>query len=82
MAECEETVKIISKQTGIDDLLLIERTFYEYKSDITKTILILLNKDIPKLRHEKEEHLKTVLDDVREILDEKEAIFYTKFKTT
>ncbi len=82
MSECEETIKIISNQTGIDDLLVVEKTFYECKSDITKTILTLLNKDIPKLRHEKEEHLRTVLDDVREILDEKEAIFYNKFKST
>ncbi len=82
MTECEEIVKIMSKQTGIDDLILVEKTFYECKSDVTKTILTLLNREIPKLRHEKENHLRTVEDDVREILDEKEAIFYERFKTT
>lgn len=82
ISECSELVKIISKQAGVDDLLLVEKTYYECKSDITKTILTLLNKEIPKLRHEKDEHLKTVLDDVREILDEKEAIFYDRFKST
>lgn len=82
MTECAEIVKIMANQTDIDDLLLVEKTYYACNSDVTKTILTLLNRDIPKLRHEKEEHLKTVLDDVREILDEKEAIFYNRLKST
>lgn len=72
-----EVFEIISKQTGIDDVLLIEKTYYSCGSDTSKTILTLLNIDIPLQRHEKIEQEKTVFDDLRQILEEKDAIFHS-----
>jgi len=67
-----ELFDIISKQTGIDDLLLIEKSYYECNSDCTKTIFKLLEIELPKLRPEKP---KDVFDDLREICDQKDTIF-------
>lgn len=67
----DNTFEMISVQTGIDDLLLIEKTYYECGSKDIDTICKLMNlKQIPKIEKE-----KTIADNLREILDEKEAIY-------
>lgn len=68
-----ETYKIISDQTGINDLLHIEKTYYECNGDEVSTILKLMNMSLPKTRNTKK--LKTLFDDLREICDEKDTIF-------
>lgn len=63
---------IIASQTGVDDLLVIERTFMECSNDITKTILKLLNM-LPKETAPKE---PSDIDVFRAILDEKDKIYH------
>lgn len=77
--ELYETIGIIAKQAGIDDLLLAEKSYYECKGDVSKAILSLMNITVSLQRHEKEEKEKTVFDDIREIMDEKEALFHAAF---
>lgn len=72
----DELIAIISKQTGIDDSLLVEKTYYACGGDCSKTILTLLNIEVPRQRHEKDDDDKTVFDDFRVILEEKDAIFH------
>ena len=67
-----ELFDIISKQTGINDHLLIERTYYECDSDSTKTIYKLMEIELPELREKKP---RDVFDDLREICDHKDEIF-------
>lgn len=62
---------LIMNQTGINDKNLIEKIYFEYKSDTVKTILKLLEIELP-VRTEK---IRNVFDDFREILDEKDTIF-------
>lgn len=63
---------IIASQTGVEDLLLIERTFMECNNDTTKTILKLLNL-LPKETAPKE---PSDIDVFRAILDEKDKIYH------
>ena len=69
-------IEIISQQTNIKDVLLIEKVYYECDSDVCRTIYKLLN------LHEKEEKAKTVFDDLREICDEKAVIFQNILKSS
>ncbi len=62
---------IIASQTGVDDRLVIERTYMECGNDISKTILKLLDL-LPPEAPEKE---PTDIEMFRLILDEKEAIY-------
>lgn len=64
----------ISMQTGVTDMLLIEKTFYECDSDMFKTIFKLMGMDTPVQRHENVR--RTLFDDLRDICDEKDAIFH------
>jgi hypothetical protein len=66
-----ELFDIISKQTGVNDLLLIEKTYYECNSDNVTTIYKLLEIELPEIKQEK----RTIFDDLREICDEKDTIF-------
>lgn len=66
-----ELFEIISKQTGVNDLLLIEKTYYECNSDDVKTIYKLLEIELPPMKEEK----RTLFDDLRQICDEKDTIF-------
>ena len=63
---------IIASQTGVDDMLIIERTFMECNNDTTKTILKLLNM-LPKEIVPKE---PSDIDVFRAILNEKEKIYH------
>ena len=74
--------QIIADQTGIQDLLEVEKVYYSCKGDVTNTILTLMKLTIPKERHEKEEDAKTVFDDFRVILEEKDAIFHNLMNKT
>ncbi len=62
---------IISSQTGIDDRLLIERTYMECQNDTAKTIMKLLN-ILPEEIHKE----PTDIDIFRNILDEKDKIYH------
>lgn len=62
---------IIASQTGVDDKLVIERTYMECGNDISKTILKLLDL-LPPEAPQKE---PTDMEMFRQILDEKEAIY-------
>jgi hypothetical protein len=66
-----ETKFIISDQTNEPDLVLIEKTFFECNSDVGATILKLMN--IPYV--EKPKKPRTDIDDMRDILDEKDTEF-------
>ena len=67
----EETKTIISKQTGVQDTILIEKTFFECDSDIGATVLKLMKiefKARPKTP-------RTEFDHYREILDDKDTVY-------
>ena len=66
----QETKEIISKQTGENDLLLIEKTYFECEHDIGATICKLQNITYPE--HKKQ---KTEFDQIRVILNEKDQIY-------
>lgn len=68
----ELDIDIIASQTGIDDKLLIERTFMECNNDTARTILCLLH-IAPKEPAKKE---LTDIDVFRQILDEKDKIYH------
>jgi hypothetical protein len=63
---------IIASQTGVEDLLVIERTFMECNNDTTKTILKLLNR-LPEEAAPKE---PSDIDVFRAILNEKDKIYH------
>lgn len=65
----------IAVQSGINDMLLIERTYYECNSDEIKTIFKLMDMEMPKQRHEKNPRERTLFDDLRDICDEKDTLF-------
>lgn len=67
----QEIKEIISKQTGVSDTLLIEKTFFECGSDVGATVLKLLNHEYV----ERPKPERTYFDEIREILDEKDTIF-------
>ena len=66
-----EEIDIISSQTGEDDKLYIERVFMECGSDVSKTIIKILNIDTKVEIKE-----KTVFDEIRQILNEKDALYF------
>lgn len=69
---CCDDYDIIASQTGVDDKLLIERTFMECNNDTTRTILKLLN----MLPQEQEPKEPSDIDVFRAILDEKDKIYH------
>jgi hypothetical protein len=72
----QETKEIISKQTGQDDLLIIEKTYFECECDVGETVLKLLNIAFLK----KTKAIRTQFDEMREILDEKDTIYQEVIK--
>lgn len=72
-----DTLSIIRSQTGVDDDLYIERTYFECNSDIVKTIMAL--SDI-KDNTTKEED-SGVFVNIRKIMDEKEMIYFNRKST-
>jgi hypothetical protein len=75
MSTTTEVFDRIAIQSGIDDVLLIERTFYECDSDEIKTIFKLMQIEMPKQKHEKNPRERTLFDDLRDICDEKDTMF-------
>ena len=72
-----ETKEIISKQTGEEDLVHIEKTYYECNGDIGATICKIQNisyQEKPKKPYSK-------IDEFREILDEKDTIYQDLLKS-
>lgn len=65
----ENVFQLISDQTGIDDLLYIERVYYECKQNQIETILKLLKVETPVTKP------RTLFDDLRDICDAKDTIF-------
>ena len=74
----QETKEIISKQTGVTDMILIEKTFFECQQDSGATILTLL--EVPF--KQKRKLPDTKFDEIRCILDEKATIYTKKTKKT
>jgi hypothetical protein len=66
-----ETCQIISDQSGETDLLLVEKTYFQCNGDIGATVLRLMDYKY----QEREQPPRTKFDEMREILDEKDAIF-------
>lgn len=67
----QSTKDIVSKQTGIDDMLLIEKVFFECNSDVGSCILTLMD-----IKFEtKPEPISTEFDEYRRILDDKDRIY-------
>lgn len=77
-----ELFQIIADQAGVKDALEVEKAYYACKGDVSNTILTLMNVNIPKQRHEKEEDAKNIFDDFRVILEEKDAIFHNLMNKT
>lgn len=63
---------IIASQSGVSDMLIIERTFMECNNDTSKTILKLLNL-LPEDAPPKE---PSDIDVFRAILNEKDKIYH------
>jgi hypothetical protein len=73
-SQVSQEIKMISSQTGIDDLILIERAYYECKANTIDTICKLM--DIKQvLRNDAARETKSLMETFREILDEKDTIF-------
>lgn len=70
--EHSETIDIIMSQTGAVDRLYVERVFMECENDITKTILQLMDLTV----EESVQKEPTVFDQIRKILNEKDAIYH------
>ena len=68
---CED-YNIIASQTGVSDMLVIEKTFMECNNDTSKTILKLMD----MLPAEAEPKEPTHIEMFRTILDEKEKIYH------
>jgi tRNA isopentenyl-2-thiomethyl-A-37 hydroxylase MiaE len=66
-----DTKLIISDQTNEKDLVLIEKTFFECNADVGATILKLMNISYV----EKPKKARTHIDEMRDILDEKDTEF-------
>lgn len=69
----KEAIYIIGKQTDIDDPVLIERILMECNNDIAQAILKLLGSN-DKVEEPQE---PTVFEQIRNILNEKDAIYQT-----
>lgn len=69
-----ETIKIIARQTSIDDTLYIERVLMECNNDIAKTILTLIGSNTPDKQDVQE---PTVFDQIRTILNEKDTLYHS-----
>lgn len=72
-----DDIDIIAKQTGITDTVMIERCFIENNRSIADTIMKLMEYDYCKDNAVKP---RTVFDDIREIVSEKEKIFIDVMK--
>jgi 5,10-methylenetetrahydrofolate reductase len=68
----ESDIEIIIAQTGINDKLKIERMLLECRNDVSSTILKLMS------FQEKQKKVRepTVFDQIRDILNEKDAIYH------
>ena len=73
----QEIKEIISKQTGEKDLIQIEKIYFECNGDIGATICKIQNISY----QEKPKKPYTKIDEMREILDEKDMIFLNHIKT-
>ena len=71
-----DVITIIKNQTEIEDEVYIERIYYESKGDLIATIMKLSNIEPPKV----DVKPKTIFDDIREIVDEKENIYHNRNK--
>lgn len=71
-----DDIDIIENQTNITDRVLIERVYYENNKSIPDTIMQLMKYDYCKPFEIKP---RTVFDDIRTIVDEKEKIFFQVF---
>lgn len=78
----QQTLKLISKQTGVDDLFIVEKAFCECKENELQTIFKLMGMEMPQVRGVKLDHEKTVFDDVRQICDDKDVVFQNRIKST
>lgn len=72
----KDVISIIKNQTEVQDEVYIERIYYECKSDLVSTIMKLSNIKPPEV----EVKPKTVFDDIRKIVDEKENIYHNRNK--
>lgn len=71
-----DVLSIIKNQTQVQDDVHIERIYYECQGDVIKTIIELSGIKIPK----HQEKPKTLFDDIREIVNEKESIYHNRNK--
>lgn len=72
-SQFKQEIHIISSQTGIEDKLYIERVFMECNNDIPATIIKLMNLSVEPKKPCNE---PTVFDEIRIILNEKNALYY------
>lgn len=74
----DDDVDIIMSQTGIEDREAIENCYTQTNYSIADTIMQLMNYHYAKKTIDKP---KTVIDDVREILESKEKVYYEVFES-
>lgn len=68
----ESDIDIIASQTGLSDKIEIERVLIENGNDVSSAIIAIMSlKEEPKKKRE-----PTVFDQVREILADKEKVYY------
>lgn len=71
-----DVLSIIKNQTSVKDNVYIEKVYYECKSDIIATIMKLSDIKVPQVQDKP----KTIFDDIRAIVDEKESIYHNRNK--
>ena len=70
-----DDVKIITSQTGINDLDIIRRAYSECEENVEDTILSLIG-----IKSKKSTHKKTLTENIRMIFDEKDRMYKERKK--
>jgi hypothetical protein len=80
--ESLEDIDMIKNQTGIDDERIIKDALVDHKNDIIATIMYLSELEACKERYpeKKRSEQDKHMDYVREVVNDKEAIFFKVFE--
>lgn len=74
--ECiQKEFAYISQQSNTDDMDVIERCYYKNNCNSAETILELLSIPMTTREIQQKTRVKTITEDIREILDDKEAAY-------
>ncbi len=73
--EYQADLQYIASQTNMTDLLEIEKLFYKNNCNIADTIIDILELQVSSNEQHRRDRVKTKIDDIREILDNKETTY-------